>query len=120
MTDLGCPDCRGVLAVEELGDRGHLAFACRIGHTFSSESLLAAKEEQLDTALWSVVELFEEANILYRDLAERAGEAGRKELARAFAARSRSAAEHGHVVRDLIEVEGPVQPAAATRPRRKR
>jgi hypothetical protein len=120
LTDLGCPDCRGVLAVQELGDKGHLSFECRIGHTFSSESLIAAKEEQLDTALWTVVEVFEEATILYHDLAERAREAGRATTARGFAARARSASRHGEAVRELIAVDGPVPKDPPVTKRRKR
>src|SRR5688572_5852439 len=86
LTDLGCPDCRGVLAVQEIGDGGHLSFECRVGHAFSSESLVAAKEEQLETALWTVVELFEEMNMLHNDLAARARDSGGQELARRFTA----------------------------------
>src|SRR5688500_12337193 len=71
LTDFGCPDCRGVLAVQELGKTGHLSFACRVGHTFSGESLSRVKEEQLEYSLWTAVEVFEEIVLLHRELASR-------------------------------------------------
>ena len=64
-TDLGCSACRGVLYVSELGRSGWLSFRCRVGHAFSADSLLFAKEEQLEESLWSTVEVLEELLQLY-------------------------------------------------------
>src|SRR3954469_25076533 len=72
LTDLGCPDCRGVLATREEGKKGHLRFTCQIGHGFSQESLIAAKEEQLENSLWSCAETYEEIVRLHEELATRA------------------------------------------------
>jgi two-component system, chemotaxis family, protein-glutamate methylesterase/glutaminase len=80
LTDMGCPDCTGVLAYR--GFDGHLAFACSIGHRFSAESLVEAKEEQLEGALWNVVELYGELILVHRELAGRARAEGQKTLAR--------------------------------------
>ncbi len=72
LTDLGCPDCRGVLAVREEGRQGHLAFACSIGHAYSGESLISSKEEQIEDTLWSAVEVYQEIALLHaRDVGPR-------------------------------------------------
>lgn len=42
LTDLGCPDCPGVLAL--LRTENQMSFVCSVGHAFSSESLIEAKE----------------------------------------------------------------------------
>ena len=58
LTELGCPDCRGVLSVTIGPETGRLAFACRVGHRFSEHSLVSIKEDQLEDALWTAVELY--------------------------------------------------------------
>jgi two-component system chemotaxis response regulator CheB len=70
-TDLGCPDCRGVLTVQEASGYGLLTFRCGVGHTFSLESLMPLKEDQVEEALWSAVELYEELAMLHHYLAAR-------------------------------------------------
>lgn len=72
LTELGCPDCRGVLSVRVDDETGLVSFSCRIGHRFSDASLLPIKEDQLETALWTVVELYEEIALVHRALSERA------------------------------------------------
>lgn len=72
LTLLGCPDCRGVLAVKELGDSGYLSFSCQVGHTFSEDSLLERKEVELEESLWIAAETCEELKRLIRVHAERA------------------------------------------------
>src|SRR5688572_9433807 len=53
LTDLGCPDCPGVLAAHTEGRKGHLTFVCRVGHVFAADTLIEAKEEALELALWN-------------------------------------------------------------------
>lgn len=111
LTDMGCPDCRGVLSVNSEGDGGFLIFTCRIGHSFSSESLVAAKEEQLETALWTSVELYEEIELLHRELLRHAEATGQKERAVACAERADRAARLASDIRELIARDGPAKPA---------
>jgi two-component system chemotaxis response regulator CheB len=109
LTDLGCPDCPGVLAVGRLGNAHHLVFMCRVGHTFSAESLVPVKEEQLENALWAAVELYEEVEQLHGQLAERAGEAGHAEVAGGLLERATRAARHGRQLRAVIEADAPAE-----------
>jgi two-component system, chemotaxis family, protein-glutamate methylesterase/glutaminase len=71
-TALSCPDCSGTLTVQIEGSSGYLHFRCRIGHSFSLLSLLACKEEVLETRLWESVTALEELVSLLHDL-DRAG-----------------------------------------------
>jgi two-component system chemotaxis response regulator CheB len=106
LTDLGCPDCRGVLAVVELPG-GQLSFACRVGHTFSGESLTVAKEDELETSLWTAVESLEEIVLLHLELAGRFRQAGAPVFASEYGRRARLAKQHITGLRRLIARDKP-------------
>lgn len=58
-----CPECHGTLWES---DDGVLRFRCRVGHSFSSESLLAQHDETLDSSLWAALRALEENASLRR------------------------------------------------------
>jgi two-component system chemotaxis response regulator CheB len=60
--DATCPDCRGPLS--EIKDDGRHEFRCRVGHVYSTRSLLHAHSETQEKALWSAVVALEEASTL--------------------------------------------------------
>jgi two-component system, chemotaxis family, protein-glutamate methylesterase/glutaminase len=63
-----CPDCNGsLLAV------GEKNFRCRVGHAWSAESLLAARDDEVDGALWVALRSLHEKAKLSRRLAEDSG-----------------------------------------------
>jgi len=97
----GCPDCGGVLW--EIQDDELLRFRCRVGHAYSSEGLLAAQTEGLDSALWTAYRALQENASLARRLAERAKNSGQKKLiVDRFEERAQSAAEHAETVKQLL------------------
>ena len=105
-TLLTCPDCWGVLSVRGEGDAGHLYFRCRIGHGFSIENLVAAKEQQLEDRLWAVVlgfheltEVLEEFDTSLQRLVKDEG---------VIAARLAGARRDADQVRRLIEANDPL------------
>ena len=69
ITGLSCPSCPGVLTVrvEEAGE-SFLHFKCRIGHTFSTEELLAAKEKGFEDHLWNSTTTLDELASFIADL----------------------------------------------------
>ena len=116
-TLLTCPDCWGVLSVRTEGGAGHLYFRCRIGHGFSIESLVAAKEQQLEDRLWAVILGFYELTELIEEF-----ETPLLRLARdgdGLTARRDRARHDAQVVRHLIETNEPL-PLADERERERR
>jgi two-component system, chemotaxis family, protein-glutamate methylesterase/glutaminase len=63
---VACPDCRGVLW--EIQEGSLLRFRCRTGHAFSPETLLAAQDDGIETALWEALRAIEERVSLRRRL----------------------------------------------------
>lgn len=111
-TDFGCPDCRGVLYVAELGEHGFLSFRCRVGHVFSADTLLELKEDRLDESLWTAYELFDELVQIREALGERNGRAEARRTD-PNARRISQAKKHRRTLRTLLKDEG-----AAPRARR--
>jgi two-component system chemotaxis response regulator CheB len=107
LTDMGCPDCRGVLAVREEGGKGHLSFSCRVGHAYSGESLIEVKEQQLEDSLWAAVEVFEEVALLHSELAARARRNGARQTATAYERRTKQAKVQTKNLRALIAEDRP-------------
>ena len=100
LTLIGCPACAGVLSVRH--ESPHLRFECSIGHAFSIQSLLQAKEEQLETCLWSVISLLEHVDMLCGIVEQIDGGAvaAQKE---GLARRARQVETQLHQIRRLIE-----------------
>jgi two-component system chemotaxis response regulator CheB len=107
LTDLGCPDCRGVLAVREEGRQGHLTFVCSIGHAYSGESLISSKEEQLENTLWSAVELYQEVAQLHHEMSERMRADGGRGIADAYHRRAKRATALASDLREMIGKDAP-------------
>ena len=59
-----------MLRVTVQGGRGYLHFECRIGHAFSTDELIAAKERQFEDGVWAAVTTVRELVQLLRDLEE--------------------------------------------------
>ena len=76
---LGCPECGATLW--ERDEDGVLGYRCRVGHTFSPESLLSRQLETLERALWAtVVALEERGELCERLLARRRDATGERFL----------------------------------------
>jgi two-component system, chemotaxis family, protein-glutamate methylesterase/glutaminase len=106
LTDLGCPDCRGVLAVEERSP-GQLSFVCRVGHAYAGETLVTAKEDQVENALWSAVECYEEVALLGNEMAAKLRGVGARGLAIDHQRRARRAISRAAELRRLISRDRP-------------
>lgn len=114
LTDLGCPDCRGVLGVSEVGEHGWLTFRCRVGHAFSVDTLLHNKEDQLEASLWGTIEVLDEIAQLYGVLAELGWVGAARPSGSTVAARLLIARRHLRMLRRMVESEGPAPRGRAT------
>ncbi len=68
LVPLSCPDCFGVLRYEREGPHSHLLYRCQVDHRYTINSLLRAKESQLERVLWSAVLLLTQMVYAYEDL----------------------------------------------------
>jgi two-component system, chemotaxis family, protein-glutamate methylesterase/glutaminase len=101
---ISCPDCCGSLSVQPEGKRPDLVFECRVGHTFSVDELLVAKEERLHARLWTAFTALTELVALLDDLAREGTDDGR----RRYGERSAIARAQAVRLRRLIEDNSPV------------
>ena len=105
LAGISCPDCCGSLSVQPEGKRSDLVFECRVGHTYSVDDLLIAKEEALHARLWTAYTALTEIAALLDDLAVRErDEDGR----RRYGERSVTARAQAARLRRLIEDNKPV------------
>lgn len=99
-SNYSCPECGGVL--HEIQDKEILRFRCRVGHAFSSESVLAEQSQVLETALWTALNTLEESASLSRRMLRQAQANGRDWLARRFEAKVREAEQRAEVIRQVL------------------
>jgi two-component system chemotaxis response regulator CheB len=97
-TELACPECAGPLLERDEGPL--VRFACRVGHVFSPDSLMAEHGKELERALWAALRSLEERADLYRRMARRTE--GRPSVQGRFGARSEAAEEHAVALREAI------------------
>ncbi len=101
-----CPDCSGTLW--EIRDGNLVRFRCRVGHSFSLESMLAGQNEALEQALWVALETLEETVSLSRRMMEDANRRGQQWLARRFEERMHRAEKNADVLRDVLLKNPPI------------
>ena len=105
LAGLSCPDCCGCLSVQPEGKRPDLVFQCRVGHTYSVDELLVAKEERLHTRLWTAYTALIELVVLLDDLKARAHDGDGQ---RRYAERSALARAQAMRLRRLLDDNAPV------------
>lgn len=111
-----CPDCHGVL--NHVPDGRVLRFRCRTGHAWTSQSLMAEQDEQVEESLWIALRVLEERADLSRRLADDALRGSRTWSSEHFAQRAsqadRSVALIKRVLGQELAAEERGVPAAGT------
>jgi two-component system, chemotaxis family, protein-glutamate methylesterase/glutaminase len=100
LSALVCPDCGGALWEIEDGDA--LRYRCRVGHSFSMQTMLAEHAEMLEDAFWVALRTLEESASLSKRLAERARSRGQQRSAEHFEDQVAAAQERARLLRDVI------------------
>ena len=98
-----CPECHG--ALWEVQDEGMARFRCRVGHAYSSDSLLAAQAQGLEDALWIALRALEESAALAGRLHERAHQRGHALAASRFEEQAHDTLERAAIVRRALTRE---------------
>jgi two-component system chemotaxis response regulator CheB len=100
-TDIGCPACGGVL--REVEDGGVVRFRCRIGHSYSPETLIAAQDGALEDALWVAVRGLEDQASTAERVAGTMRGRGLPRVAKRFDERRAEAMARAAVIRTALD-----------------
>jgi two-component system chemotaxis response regulator CheB len=110
---LTCPECGSTLF--RIEDGGPVRFRCRVGHAWSSQTLVAQQSAELESALWMALRSLEEKAALTHELGIRATASGRMRSGVAFEDQSLDASRAALLVRDLL-IRAAAGGIALTRP----
>ncbi len=106
-----CPECNG--ALWEVREGELLRFRCRVGHAYGSESLLASKNDELETALWTALRTLEEKAALHRRLSEHATRRRNVRAAKHFQQSADQVHQQAQSIRNLL-LQGEQPPLTGT------
>ena len=87
-----------------------LRFRCRVGHAYTSQTMLEAQGDSIERALWTAVRQLEERALLMRKLATAARERGHDAVATTFEDRSVALVHEANLLRELIGAGRALEP----------
>lgn len=96
-----CPECHGTLW--ELQEGNLVRYRCRVGHAFSSESMMAEQSVMLEDALWAALRALEENASFARRLAAQATARHHHRVAARFVERATEQERQAAVLRDILQ-----------------
>ena len=96
-----CPDCGGALW-EHHSENGFVRYNCHVGHSYTADSLMTARADEIEAALWSALRALEENASLALRLAERAEIRKTTRLISRYRARAEDSRKRADVLRDLL------------------
>jgi two-component system, chemotaxis family, protein-glutamate methylesterase/glutaminase len=95
-----CPECDG--ALWEDWDGNVLQFECRVDHRYTFDTLLTAKAQEVEVAIWAAVNALEERAALLRKSATRFRERGTGTMADRTLEHAVEAEEHAESIRRTL------------------
>jgi two-component system chemotaxis response regulator CheB len=102
-----CPECHGTLW--EVHDGNLLRYACRVGHSFSIESMIQDQSDAAERAIWAALRALEERRDMSLRMAKSSRTRGLHELANRYSELGDSAANDASVLRRLLLENRPNQ-----------
>lgn len=101
ITPFTCPECGGTLWMRtELGAE---RLRCRVGHSFSLQSLLIGKQDALEAALWAAIVALEERRDVTRRILSRVEDAGATRRAEHYRRQADETSKMVEMLRATIE-----------------
>jgi two-component system chemotaxis response regulator CheB len=95
-----CPECNGTLW--EIREGALVRFECRVGHTYTDESMVLAHSDNLERALWTALRILEERATLHRRLASVARERGLGAIVAMHEEKASASEQDAAVLRDVV------------------
>ena len=95
-----CPECHGNLW--EIRDAKLSRYRCRVGHSYTEDSLIHEKGESLEAALWMALEALEEQASLTQRMAQRTAEMGNARRRMLLEQRVTDLEDRARVVREVL------------------
>lgn len=99
-TDFTCPECVG--ALREIEGEPIRRFRCRVGHAYTDDDLVAAKDQRVEDTLWIALQTLQERAQMLETLAEEDGRWGRTRNAGGYEERARETRASAEQLRALI------------------
>jgi two-component system chemotaxis response regulator CheB len=103
-----CPECGGTLF--ETPDDTLMQYTCRVGHTYSPETLLHDQKEKIEATIWAAMRMFEEKSDLLRRMIERAQSSRAPRSAKRYEDQQEEIQDHLAILRSIIEQNGTFEP----------
>jgi two-component system, chemotaxis family, protein-glutamate methylesterase/glutaminase len=100
LTPYTCPDCHGT--IWEVHDGDAIRFECRVGHSYSPETMVQANQESLERALWAALRALEESASLSRRLAANASSGRRSKAAKLYEQKAAERELHANRLRKIL------------------
>lgn len=95
-----CPECHGSLW--EVDEGGTLRFRCRVGHSFTADTMLEDQSLDVERALWAALRVLEENSELSMRLASKAKQMGRVRAHKRYSERVEESRRNAAVLRELL------------------
>lgn len=99
-TGYTCPECKGPLWELDTGTPAR--FRCRVGHVYHEDHLEAAKDDEVESALWAALEALEEHAELMGRIGERLRGHGNANGAARYHNRQDTATRRAELVRGVL------------------
>jgi two-component system chemotaxis response regulator CheB len=99
-----CPECHGALWEAKEGELS--MYRCRVGHSFTMESLLSTRSTVVEAALWTALTALEERIDLANRLTRRMHDRGNPMMVARYEANAREARASAAVLRELLLAGG--------------
>lgn len=100
-TDFTCPDCNGT--IHAIDEGGVTRYRCRVGHAYSADAYVAAKDEALEASLWVAQQTMQERAHMLETLGREELARGRLQSSAMFVERARESSSHAQRLRELIQ-----------------
>jgi two-component system, chemotaxis family, protein-glutamate methylesterase/glutaminase len=100
LTPFTCPACAGTLV--RLVEANMIRFRCHTGHAYTASSLAAEVTESVEDKLWQSMRALEEVNMLMNNIAEHYEQLNKKDDAKLFREKAKSAADRAKTIHDTV------------------